>query len=361
MTNDYYSQGLSQTITKLERKIDLHYSESYNMFKRIINCELTDLQVFSILKAMSNKGESIDEIIALVDIIYDKAIKITPNIKGSLIDICGTGGDKINTFNISTASSIVASAAGCKIAKHGNRSSSGICGSSDFLEEIGLDLIKASENASRSIETIGIGFLFAPFFHPTFKGLSKLRQSIGTRTIFNIVGPLCNPCTNLTGQVIGVYDRMLSEKILKVVLKKQDRKYMIVYSLDGLDELTNSGMNNVTIVDKGRIDKYEFFSTNFGIAIAPIEKLLIKNREESIRLTLQAIYGTAEKEIEDIVVINSAASLITGDIVNNFKDGIEISRESIKTQKARKKLESLIDTYGEKEKLIEIEKKFKLS
>ena len=361
MTNDYYSQGLSRTITKLERKIDLHYSESYNMFKRIINCELTDLQVFSILKAMSNKGESIDEIIALVDIIYDKAIRITPNIKGSLIDNCGTGGDKVNTFNISTASSIVASAAGCKIAKHGNRSSSGKSGSSDFLEAIGLDLTKASENASRSIETIGIGFLFAPFFHPTLKSLSKLRQSIGIRTIFNIVGPLCNPCTNLTGQVIGVYDRILSQKISKVALKKHDRKYMIVYSHDGVDELTNSGLNNITIVNKGRIDNYKFFSTNFGITIAPIEKLLIKNREESIRLTLQAIYGTAEKEIEDVVVINSAASLITGDIVNNFKDGIEISRESIKTQKARKKLETLIEKYGQKEKLIETEKKFELS
>ncbi len=361
MTNDSYSRGLSQTIKKLERKIDLSYSESYNMFKRIINCEFTDLEVFSILKALGNKGESIDEIIALVDIIYDKAIRITPNIKGSLIDICGTGGDKINTFNISTASSIVASAVGCKIAKHGNRSSSGISGSSDFLEAIGLDLIKASENASRSIETIGIGFLFAPFFHPTLKSLSKLRRSIGMRTIFNIVGPLCNPCTNLTGQVIGVYDHILSEKISKVALKKEDRKYMIVYSLDGVDELTNSGLNNITIVDKGRIDKYKFFSTNFGITIAPIEKLSIKNREESIRLTLQAIYGTAEKEIEDVVVINSAASLIIGDIVNNFKDAIEISRESIKTQKARKKLETLIEKYGEKEKLIETEKKFQLS
>ncbi|MGB9168225.1 MAG: anthranilate phosphoribosyltransferase [Nitrososphaeraceae archaeon] len=361
MTKDSYSQGLSQSIKKLERKMDLSYWESYDMFKRIINRELTNLEVFSILKALGNKGESVDEIIALVDIIYDKAIKITPNIKGSLIDICGTGGDKINTFNISTASSIVASAAGCKIAKHGNRSSSGICGSSDFLEAIGLDLIKASENASRSIETIGIGFLFAPFFHPTLKSLSKLRQSIGMRTIFNIVGPLCNPCTNLTGQVIGVYDSMLSEKIKMVALKKQHRKYMIVYSLDGVDELTNSGMNNITMVDKGRIDKYEFFSTNFGITNAPTEKLSIKNREESIRLTLQAIYGTAEKEIEDIVVINSAASLITGDIVNNFKDGIEISRESIKTQEARKKLEILIDKYGEKEKLIEIEKKLELS
>jgi anthranilate phosphoribosyltransferase len=360
MTIDSYSESLSQSIKKLERKIDLSYSESYNMFKRIINRELTNLEVFSILKVLGNKGESVDEIIALVDLIYGKAIKITPNIKGSLIDICGTGGDKINTFNISTASSVVASAAGCKIAKHGNRSSSGICGSSDFLEAIGLDLIKASENASGSIETIGIGFLFAPFFHPTLKSLSKLRQSIGMRTIFNIVGPLCNPCTNLTGQVIGVYDSMLSEKITKVALKKH-RKYMIVYSLDGVDELTNSGMNNITIVDKGRIDKYEFFSTNFGITNAPIEKLLIKNKEESIRLTLQAIYGTAEKEIEDIVVINSAASLITGDIVNNFKDGIEISRESIKTQEARKKLETLIDKYGEKEKLIEIEKKLELS
>ena len=132
MTNDSYSHDLSQSIKKLERKIDLSYLESCNMFKRIINCELTDVAVSSILRAFGNKGESADEIMALVDIIYDKAIKITPNIKGNLVDICGTGGDRIKTFNISTASSIVASAAGCKIAKHGNRSSSGICGSSDF-------------------------------------------------------------------------------------------------------------------------------------------------------------------------------------------------------------------------------------
>jgi anthranilate phosphoribosyltransferase len=294
-------------------------------------------------------------------LINDEAIKITPNIDGELIDTCGTGGSRLKTFNVSTGAAIVASASGCNIAKHGNKASSGVCGSSDFLESVGIDVMKASAYASSSIKNIGIGFLFAPFFHPLLKNVAKVRKSIGIRTIFNIVGPLCNPCTNLSGQLVGVYDFILFKKLSKIALTQMDKKFMIVHSVDGFDELTNTGMNYISLVENGKIKNFEISPNDLDVPITKIENLLIKNRDESIGLTLKAIYGRARKEIEDILVINSAASLVVSNISKTFKEGVEISRETIKREDARKKLKSFVERYGDIKILLETEKKFELS
>ena len=355
-----YDQDLENYLAKIQLKKDLSYNESLTLFGKIIKDDANESQVRSILIGLAEKGESIEEILSLVDFLKRQAIRITPKVKGKLIDTCGTGGSRLKTFNVSTAAAIIASASGSNIAKHGNRASSGICGSADFLEAIGIDPLKISEFASSSIENLGIGFLFAPFFHPALKHISKIRKSLGIRTIFNIVGPLCNPCTNLTGQVLGVNDISLYKKLSEVVVLQSDKEFMVVHSGDGFDELTNTGPNYVSMIENGRINNFKINPSDFGIPITNVENLLIKDRDQSISVTLRAIYGVASKEVEDILVMNSAASLVISHCSKNFKEGLEMSRETIKTEKGRKKLKNIVERYGDIKKLLELEKKFNL-
>jgi len=355
MTNE--EANIKNISNKVSSKEGLSLTEAKELFRNIIECKIQNSYVTTILREISSRGETVDEILAMIQIIKENSITISPNIKNNLIDICGTGGDQIKTFNISTASAIVAASSGSIIAKHGNRSASGFCGSADFLEYIGLNLNNSPHMISVNIGKIGIGFLFAPIFHPILKNVSKLRKNIGIKTIFNIAAPLCNPCDNLTGQIIGVSDPLLLNKLARVT-EKLNKQFFIIHSNDGFDEISNTGTNNIIHVDKGEIRKFNLNPLEVGVPITSLHNIAIKNKEESIRLTLESIYGLARPEIEDIVVLNSAPVLVLSDIAKNIKEGIDISRSAIREGKARKKLEDLIICYGEKEKLFEVEKLF---
>ena len=355
MTNEDYN--IKNILNRVFSNEKLSLNEAKDLFRKVIEGKMQNSYVTAILKQISSRGETVDEILAMIQIIKENSITIHPSIKTHLIDICGTGGDKIKTFNISTASAIVAASAGSIIAKHGNRSASSLCGSADFFEFIGLNLNNSPHAISCSIEKIGIGFLFAPIFHPILKNVSKLRKDINMRTIFNIAAPLCNPCENLTGQIIGVSDPLLLNKLAKVT-ERIDKKFFIIHSHDGFDEISNTGSNMIIYVNKGEINKYNLNPIEIGIPITNLDNISIKNKEESIRLTLESIYGLARKEIEDIVVLNSAPVLVLSDIAKDMKEGIDISRSVIKEGKARKKLEDLISFSGENEKLLEAEKLF---
>lgn len=355
MTNEEFN--IKNILNQVFSMENLSLNEAKDLFRKIIEGKIENSYVAAILKQISSRGETVDEILAMIQIIKENSITIHPNIKNNLIDICGTGGDKIKTFNISTASAIVAASAGSIIAKHGNRSASGLCGSADFFEFIGLNLNNSPQMVSCNIEKIGIGFLFAPIFHPILKNVSKLRKDINIRTIFNIAAPLCNPCDNLTGQIIGVSDPLLLNKLAKVT-EKINKKFFIIHSYDGFDEISNTGSNRIIYINKGEIKKFDLNPIEVGIPITSLDNISIKNKEESIRLTLESIYGLARKEIEDIVVLNSALVLVLSDIAKDIKEGIDISRSVIKEGKARKKLEDLISFYGDKEKLFEVEKLF---
>ena len=354
---EIYSKNI---LNQLSSDKKLSFTESTELFRNIIEGKISNFYVINILKEISSRGETIEEILAMMQIITEKSVTIKPNIKKFLVDICGTGGDRIKTFNISTASAIVASSAGSFIAKHGNRSSSGICGSADFFEFIGLNLNNSPERVTKDIENLGIGFLFAPVFHPLLKNVSQLRKDIGIRTIFNIAAPLCNPCDNLTGQVIGVSDPLLLKK-LPSVAQKLNKKVYTVYSNDGFDEISNTGTNDIVYIDKGEINKFKLSPFDFGLQKASLSDLSIKNKLDSIKLTLESIYGLANKLTEDIVVLNSAPVLVLSDIAKDIKEGIDISRSVIREEKARKKLENLVGYSGQKEKLKEAEKLFNIS
>ncbi len=203
-----------------------------------------DTAVAAFLVALAMKGETPNELTSILSSLRNHATKITPQINGPLIDTCGTGGDSNRSFNISTGEAIVASAASAKVAKHGNRSASSLCGSADFLEYIGLDLNAPPSKIQSCIESIGIGFLFAPLFHPSMKNVASVRKSIGIKTVFNKVGPLSNPCTNISGQLLGVFEPQLLQ-VFSEVCAGYLSEAMIVYAHDGFDELSNTCQNDI--------------------------------------------------------------------------------------------------------------------
>src|SRR5919198_3811759 len=295
---------LQSAIKKLVARNDLSSAEISQALDAILGGMSPDSAVGAFLVALAMKGETAEELRSIIHSLRKHATKISPEVSAPLIDTCGTGGDYIKSFNISTAAAIVASAASAKVAKHGNRSMSGICGSADFLEYIGLDLNTPPAKVQSCIEQIGIGFLFAPIFHPSVKNVASVRKTIGIQTVFNKVGPLSNPCTNISGQVIGVFEMPLLQ-VFSEVCKGYVREAMIVHSCDGFDELSNTCENDIYWVssEKDTIKKMQLRPDALGINMAKPEQLAVSSREDSVKFTLQTIYGKANREKQDIVIL----------------------------------------------------------
>lgn len=349
---------LRPAIKKLIARANLSDREITQALDAIFAGTVSDAAIAAFLVALSMKGETAGELRSILLSLRNHAKRITPVVQGPLIDTCGTGGDSIRSFNISTAAAIVASAAGAKVAKHGNRSVSGVCGSADFLEYVGLDLNAPPSKVQASIENAGIGFLFAPLFHPSMKHVANARKTIGIRTVFNMVGPLSNPCTNISGQVIGVFEPSLLE-VFAQVCQGQINEAMIVHAHDGFDELSNTCENDVLWVSGDRqIKRIRIHPRAVGLQVAKPEQLVVRSKEESVKDTLQSIHGKAAREKQDIVVLNAAAALVVSKIAQDFKDGVEIARDAIKSGKAQDKLSQMIKYCGDLEKLKESERKF---
>jgi anthranilate phosphoribosyltransferase len=352
---------LGPVIRKLISRTNLSQDEIRESVDLILEGKASDAAIASFLVALTMKGETSEEIWAILETVKEHAIKITPSISGNLIDTCGTGGDTIRSFNISTAAAIVASSAGCKVAKHGNRSFSGLCGSADFLEYVGLDLNSTPITVSEAIEQIGIGFLYSPKFHPAMRNTASARKTIGTRSVFNIVGPLSNPCTNLCGQVIGVFEPSLLDTITNAMQRGADgdgNEVMIVHAYDGFDELSNTCENDIVWIIGKQVKRIRLHPKVVNMQVAKPEQLIVHSKEDSIRDTLRVIYGIASQEKEDIVVLNASAALVIGKVARDFKEGVQIARWAIKEGKSQRKLLQLIQSCGNREKLEYAEKKF---
>jgi anthranilate phosphoribosyltransferase len=348
---------LRPAIRKLFARTNLSDKEIYLALDAILSGGMSDATIAAFLVALAMKGERAEELKSILLSLRKHATRITPDVQGPLIDTCGTGGDSIRSFNISTAAAVVAAAAGAKVAKHGNRSVSGVCGSADFLEYVGLDLNTPPTRVQSCIENTGIGFLFAPLFHPSMKHVASAREAIGIRTVFNMVGPLSNPCTNISGQVIGVFEPSLLE-VFSQVCQGYINEAMIVHAHDGFDELSNTCENDVLWVSGDRQTKrIRLHPRAVGMQIAKPEQLVVNSKEDSIKNTLQSIHGKAAKEKQDIAVLNAAAALVVSKIARDFKDGVEIARDAIKSGRAQDKLAQLVKYCGDPEKLKDAEKK----
>jgi len=347
------------SVKKLAEHTDLTYNEAAECMREIMSGKTDDTLIANFLLALKTKGETVDELKAMLDVMNEFSIKIRPSVNERLIDTCGTGGDKIKTFNISTASAFIASAAGAKVAKHGNRSVSGICGSADVLEYFGYDLNTETSVVEKCIEQLGIGFMFAPKFHPAMKNVANARKKLGTRTAFNILGPLSNPA-NVNAQVVGVSDPTLMDKIVQV-LKTVREEAMVFYARDGLDEISNTCMNQIAWLRNGSIHKFDLNPKSFRISAAEPADISVVSKEESVEHTFRVLNGTASEKRTDIVLLNAAAALIVANKADSFEDGIELARKTVQSGKAYEKLKLLIKSCGDISVLEGLEKKWQHS
>ncbi len=329
---------------KLVDRENLTESEAENAMKCIMSGEATPAQIASFLTALRLKGETVEEITSFARVMREFAARINPRVDGILVDTCGTGGDKIKTFNISTAVSLVAAGAGIPIAKHGNRSVTSKAGSADVLETLGVKIDIEPQEVERCIEKIGFGFMFAPVFHRAMKYATPVRREMGIRTVFNVLGPLTNPA-NARAQVLGVYDRDLTEKLANVLKGLGVEHAMVVHGLDGLDEISNVGQTLISELKDGEVRSRLVGPADFGFDLAKPRDIRGYDRGGNAVLMLKLLRG-GDGPRRDVVLMNSAAAIIVGGKASNFNEGIEIAKEVIDSGRAYEKLRVLISTTG---------------
>ena len=351
---------IRESIKKLINGANLTCEESTAAMKEIMSGEATNAQIGAFLTALRLKGETSEEITAFTTVMKECCNKIYPKVKGRLVDTCGTGGDKIKTFNISTTSAFVVAGADISVAKHGNRSVTSKCGSADLLERLGLNLNSSTKEVEQAIEQVGIGFMFAPAFHPAMKHAIGPRKELGIRTVFNILGPLTNPA-NATAQLLGVYDPILTKPLAYSLKNLGCEEAMVVHGLDGIDEISTIGKTRISWLRSDEVKTIEMLPKDFGIKEAKISDIKAASPEESMECIFKILYGIIDQAApkREIVQVNGAAAIIVGNKSDNFIDGIEIAKESIDSGNAYKKLKELIRfSDGDLTKLELLEKKY---
>jgi anthranilate phosphoribosyltransferase len=331
---------IKDIIKKLTERQDLTKEEMTYLFDNLMEGNLTDAQIGAVLIGLKMKGESVLEIETAARIMKEKAVKVVVKDKSKLVDTCGTGGDRLNTFNVSTISAFVVAGAGGKVAKHGNRSISSKCGSADIMEALGIKIELTAEEVSRQIEEIGLGFMFAPLFHPSMKNVIKQRREIGVRTIFNILGPLSNPA-DANYQVMGVYDKSLVEPLTKVLQNLGVKKAYVVHGLDGLDEVSITAETYVGEINESDINFYTVKPEDFGLKRAETFEIQGGDVECNKEIALSILQGKDYSSKTDFVALNSAFALKVIGLVDSIKDGIDLAKETIYNKKGYEVLEKL--------------------
>jgi len=324
--------------TLVERK-NLKEEEAKKVMEEIMEGKTTPAQIASFLTALRMKGETVAEITGFAKAMLEKVDTFSLE-KNTLADTCGTGGDNLNTFNISTAVAFVAAGAGLMIAKHGNRALSSRCGSADVLETLGVKLTISKEKVKQCLEKVGIGFLFAPSFHPAMKYALSPRQEMGMRTVFNILGPLTNPL-GANVRLLGVYQPSLTEPLARVLKNLKVKGAFVVWGEDGLDEISITTRTRITELKQGKIKTYYIQPEDFGIKRASLEELRGGTREGNAFILEDILQGKKGPK-RQIVLINAAACLAAAGLVEDLKEGIKIAEDSIDSRKAKEKLEQLI-------------------
>jgi anthranilate phosphoribosyltransferase len=346
-------------IQKLVDGADLTYEESTAAMKEIMSGEATSAQIGAFLTALRIKGETSEEITAFTAVMKECCNRIHPQVKGRLVDTCGTGGDKLKTFNISTTAAFVAAGADVAVAKHGNRSVTSKSGSADVLERMGLNLNIESKKVENAIETVGVGFMFAPAFHPAMKYAIGPRREVGIRTVFNVLGPLTNPA-DANAQLLGVYDSKLTEPLANSLKSLGCEEAMVVHGLEGLDEISTIGKTRISLLRNNEVTTTEMAPEDFGVKKAKLEDIQGTTPEESAELTFKILFGTikADDPRSEIVQLNGAAAIIVAGKAEDFSDGFEAAKESIEGGNAYKKLKELVKfSGGDLTKLEQLEKK----
>ena len=346
---------IKELTEQLSLGTNLTIDQMSNVMDEILTGTQNDDDVAEFLKNLTQKGETDDELLAMLNKMEEFSLHISPNCKGKIIDVGGTGGDKLKTFNISTAASFVIAGAGGNVAKHGNRSISGISGSADIFEYFGFDLNSEPNKVNETIEKFGIGFMFAQKFHPAMKNIAKARKIVGGRTTFNLLGPLTNPAM-VKNQLIGVFSEKYQEKIVKILQRKNAETIMAVRSADGMDELSTTCKNQICMLKNGTITKMTLDPQEVGLQKGNISDIQIRSKEDAIKSFITVLNNTANKTKIEITALNAAGGLVISDIADNFTDAVELALDTIHSGKALDKLENFVKNYGNIEKLDGAEK-----
>lgn len=323
---------IADAIKRLALSQDLDISMAKECMNEIMSGDATKIQMASFLTSLKMKGETVDEIFAFAKIMRERSLQVESKHYETLVDTCGTGGDGIHTFNISTAAMFIAAGAGVRIAKHGNRSITSKCGAADVLESLGANIENSADAVAKCIEESGIGFMFAPLFHTSMKHIMPVRKELGFRTVFNILGPLSNPA-NAKRQLMGVFDKNLVLKLAEVLKKLGLKKAMVVHGKDGMDEITLTGDTYVAELDEGNIVEYEINPTKFGFKLCNIEDLRGGDARDNAKILRDILDGKSDAK-SDIAILNSAAAIYVAGISKSIEEGILIAKDSIKSKKA---------------------------
>jgi anthranilate phosphoribosyltransferase len=343
------SPVITEAIRALVERRDLTRLEAAAAMEAIMSGAATHVQVAAFLTALRMKGETVDELIGLAEVMRLKAVRVRPRgdveaaLAGTdremLIDTCGTGGDASGTFNVSTATAFVVAGAGIKVAKHGNRSVSSLCGSADVVETLGINLDLPPAKVAQCIDEVGIGFLYAPLLHTAMKHVMPARRELGIRTVFNVLGPLTNPA-GANAQVIGVYDKHLVEPLARVLAELGTIRAFVVHGADGLDEISTTGESWVAEVREGLVRTSTIRPEDFGVARATIADLRGGDREENAEIIRRILAGEPGPK-RDMVVVNAGAAIVAGGRARDLKEGAQQAAHSIDSGSARAKLAAL--------------------
>jgi anthranilate phosphoribosyltransferase len=343
-----------EAVRALVDRRDLSRIEAAAAMEAIMSGAATNAQIAAFLTALRMKGETVEELIGFAQVMRQKVVKVrapggdvvaaTGTDREMLIDTCGTGGDASGTFNVSTATAFVVAGAGLRVAKHGNRSVSSLCGSADVVETLGIAIELTPAQVSRCLEEVGIGFCYAPLLHTAMKHVMPARREMGVRTVFNMLGPLTNPA-GANAQVIGVYSGDLVVPLARVLAELGTLRAFVVHGADGLDEISNTGESLVAEVHEGVVRSSRVRPEDFGLPRASIRDLMGGDREENARIIRQLLAGETGPR-RDIVLMNSAAALVVGGKAQDLKEGVGMAARSIDSGAATAKLEALIALSG---------------
>ena len=329
----------SQTLNQVINSQDLSFADMQSVMHQVMAGELTQVQIAGLLIALRIKGETVTEIAAAASVMRELSSKVHIQDAANLIDTCGTGGDGIQTFNVSTVSAFVAAAAGAKVAKHGGRSVSSTCGSADVLEALGVSVSLSPEQVGNCVDNIGIGFMFAPNHHSAMKHSAPVRRELGVRTLFNLLGPLTNPA-NAKRQVMGVFDKNLTSKLAQVLQQLGSEHVMVVCGADGMDEISFSGDTLVAELKDGKLSEYTLNPQQFGLSLHNLSSIQVQNVAESKAMILDVLNGNVSPA-RDIVLLNAGAAIYVSGKADSLQDGINKAAQVLDNGLALAKLEAL--------------------
>ncbi|MDC9715108.1 MAG: anthranilate phosphoribosyltransferase [Gammaproteobacteria bacterium] len=332
--------NIQEAIKAVIAKQDLTESEMGSVMHDIMTGKTQDAQIGGFLVGLSIKGETVAEITAAAKVMRSLASGVTIHNSQHLVDTCGTGGDGLGLFNISTACAFVVAAAGGSVAKHGNRSISSKSGSADVLEAAGVNLDMAPEKISKSVEKIGVGFMFAPAHHSAMKHAIGARKALAVRTIFNVLGPLTNPA-KAPYQVMGVYDKALVEPIANVLKGLGSKHVMVVHSKDGLDEISIADDTFVAELKDGKVTTYTINPTEFGLPLGNLDDIKAEDADSSLVLIQQALDGK-EGTAKDIIALNAGAAIYVSGVADSLQAGVDKAIKILNSGAAHQKLDDFV-------------------